>query len=91
MDHIYTFATDGSLLFLLAIALTFVSAFGLLYPLLNRMEARDRFNRIIHEQRRSLFELDQSIQALRAQLGDTPPVVQLTGHYHNLLRQWSEV
>mgnify|MGYP000947088756 CR=1 FL=1 len=56
MDHIYTFATDGSLLFLLAIALTFVSAFGLLYPLLNRMEARDRFNRIIHEQRRSLFE-----------------------------------
>jgi PKHD-type hydroxylase len=43
------------------------------------------------EQRRSLFELDQSIQALRAQLGDTPPVVQLTGHYHNLLRQWSEV
>ena len=43
------------------------------------------------EQRRSLFELDQSIQSLRAQLGDTPAVVQLTGHYHNLLRQWAEV
>ena len=27
---------------------------------------------------------------LRQDLGDTEPVVQLTGTYHNLLRQWAE-
>ena len=42
-------------------------------------------------QRQMLFELDQNIQSLREQLGDTAAVVGLTGHYHNLLRQWSEV
>lgn len=44
------------------------------------------------DQRRSLLlELDQNIQSLRARLGDCPELVGLTGHYHNLLRQWSEV
>lgn len=44
------------------------------------------------DQRRGmLFELDQSIQALRSRLGDTDETVALTGHYHNLLRMWSEV
>lgn len=38
-----------------------------------------------------LFELDQNIQKLRAKLGDTEEVVGLTGHYHNLLRQWAAV
>jgi len=38
-----------------------------------------------------LLELDRNIQALRARLGDCPELVSLTGHYHNLLRQWSEV
>jgi PKHD-type hydroxylase len=38
-----------------------------------------------------LLELDQNIQSLRARLGDCPEMVGLTGHYHNLLRQWSEV
>jgi PKHD-type hydroxylase len=38
-----------------------------------------------------LLELDQNIQSLRARLGDSPEMVGLTGHYHNLLRQWSEV
>ncbi len=41
--------------------------------------------------RRTLFELDQNIQSLRAQVGDNGAVVGLTGHYHNLLREWSEV
>jgi PKHD-type hydroxylase len=42
--------------------------------------------------RRSLlFELDQNIQKLRAKLGDSEEVVGLTGHYHNLLRQWAQV
>ncbi|KQQ30953.1 PKHD-type hydroxylase [Duganella sp. Leaf126] len=40
--------------------------------------------------RAMLFELDQNIQSLRARLGDCPELVGLTGHYHNLLRQWSE-
>jgi PKHD-type hydroxylase len=38
-----------------------------------------------------LLELDQTIQSLRAKVGDSPEMVVLTGHYHNLLRQWSEV
>jgi PKHD-type hydroxylase len=38
-----------------------------------------------------LLDLDRNIQALRTQLGDCPELVGLTGHYHNLLRQWSEV
>lgn len=43
------------------------------------------------DMRRSmLFELDQNIQSLRARLGDCPELVGITGHYHNLLRQWSE-
>jgi PKHD-type hydroxylase len=42
-------------------------------------------------QRTMLFELDQNIQALREQVGDNEAVVGLTGHYHNLLRQWAEV
>jgi PKHD-type hydroxylase len=43
-----------------------------------------------NHQRGMLFELDQNIQTLRAKLGDTPETVALTGHYHNLLRLWSE-
>ena len=41
--------------------------------------------------RTMLFELDQNIQKLRAQLGDNETTVGLTGHYHNLLRMWAEV
>lgn len=42
-------------------------------------------------QRTALYELDQTIQRLRAQLGDSAEVLQLTGHYHNLLRRWAEL
>jgi PKHD-type hydroxylase len=42
-------------------------------------------------QRRMLFELDQNIQRLRERIGDCEEVVGLTGHYHNLLRQWAVV
>ena len=41
--------------------------------------------------RTMLFELDQSIQKLRARIGDCEEVVALTGHYHNLVRQWANV
>lgn len=41
-------------------------------------------------QRGMLYELDQTIQRLRATHGDTAEVTQLTGHYHNLLRMWAE-
>lgn len=41
--------------------------------------------------RTQLHSLDQTIQALRARLGDTPECVSLTAHYHNLLRMWAEV
>nr|WP_199044220.1 Fe2+-dependent dioxygenase [Dyella sp. ASV24] len=41
-------------------------------------------------QRRLLFELDTSIQRLSATGADNDAVLQLTGIYHNLLRQWVE-
>ena len=41
--------------------------------------------------RSMLFELDQNIQALRDKVGDSPEIIGLTGHYHNLLRQWASV
>jgi len=40
--------------------------------------------------RAMLYELDMNIQTLRAKHGDGPELVGLTGHYHNLLRQWAE-
>jgi len=42
--------------------------------------------------RAMLYELDQSVQALTAQLGAADAqVTRLSGIYHNLLRRWSEV
>ena len=41
--------------------------------------------------RAMLLELDQTIVRLRARLGDTDETASLTGHYHNLLRMWSEI
>ncbi len=42
--------------------------------------------------RRSLlFEMDVAIQRLAGPSPDHPSVVQLTGVYHNLLRQWAEM
>lgn len=42
-------------------------------------------------QRTMLYELDQTLQKLRARHGETDEAVALTGHYHNLLRLWAEV
>lgn len=39
-------------------------------------------------QRAMLFDLDQTIQKLRARLGDDAELKSLTAHYHNLLRAW---
>jgi PKHD-type hydroxylase len=41
--------------------------------------------------RRLLFEMDIAIQRLGAENATHPSVVQLTGVYHNLLRQWAEM
>jgi len=41
--------------------------------------------------RRMLFEMDTSIETLRRGDADASAVLQLTGVYHNLLRQWAEV
>lgn len=41
--------------------------------------------------RRILFDLDQAVQRLTAQLGgDDRSVIELTGVYHNLLRSWAD-
>lgn len=42
-------------------------------------------------QRSLLFEMDVAIQRLGAENATHPSVVQLTGVYHNLLRQWAEM
>ena len=43
-------------------------------------------------QRRILFELDQNIQKLTVELSAThEQVISLTGIYHNLLREWSDL
>lgn len=43
-------------------------------------------------QRSLLYDLDNAIQALSAQVGqDDPSMVSLTGTYNNLLRMWAEV
>ena len=41
--------------------------------------------------RAMLFELDQNIQKLRSRVGDCEETIGLTGLYHNLIRQWSQV
>jgi PKHD-type hydroxylase len=40
--------------------------------------------------RNMLFELDMTLLKLRGQLGNTTEIVDLAGHYHNLIRQWSD-
>ncbi len=42
------------------------------------------------QQRRMLYDLDKSIQALSQSDQYSDEVVRLTGVYHNLLREWSE-
>src|SRR5688572_23015886 len=42
-------------------------------------------------QRSLLFDMDVAIQRLGAEHPTHPSVVQLTGVYHNLLRQWAEM
>lgn len=42
-------------------------------------------------QRTLLFDLDTAIQRVSYELPDNPVAVQLTGVYHNLLRQWAEL
>jgi PKHD-type hydroxylase len=42
-------------------------------------------------QRSLLFDLDLAIQRLSADYPNHPSAVQLTGVYHNLLRQWAEL
>jgi PKHD-type hydroxylase len=40
--------------------------------------------------RTMLFQLDNTIQSLRKQVGDSDEVVSLTGIYHNLVRRWAD-
>lgn len=40
--------------------------------------------------RRLLYDMDMALLALRRDVGETDPVVRLTGTYHNLLRRWAE-
>ncbi len=40
--------------------------------------------------RAMLFDLDDAVQGLRKELGDSEHVVSLTGVYHNLVRRWAQ-
>lgn len=42
------------------------------------------------EKRALLFDMDMAIQSLRGKLDDSSEIVQLTGVYHNLMRQWAQ-
>ncbi|GAB3373351.1 Fe2+-dependent dioxygenase [Spongiibacter taiwanensis] len=42
------------------------------------------------EKRSLLFDMDMSIQNLSQGKEDDPAIIQLTGVYHNLLRQWAQ-
>jgi tight adherence protein C len=76
MEQIYQFVSEGNLTVFIAVLFTFLSVFSLLYPLLNKIEARDRYTRIITEQRRSLFE--KARQEDQKKLDDEP--VESSGH-----------
>ena len=42
------------------------------------------------EQRRLLFDLDNTIIGMRNATGDNAATIALTGTYHNLLRMWAD-
>ena len=42
------------------------------------------------ERRSVLYNMDMAIQGLREKVQDSPEIVQLTGVYHNMLRQWAQ-
>ena len=77
----------------------------ILYPAasLHRVEAVTRGERVASffwvqslvrddARRALLFDMDLAIQKLAQTAGqDAPPIVSLTGAYHNLLRMWAEV
>lgn len=41
-------------------------------------------------QRRLLYDMDMALLQLRETVGETEALIQLTGTYHNLLRQWAD-
>ncbi|GFE83061.1 PKHD-type hydroxylase [Steroidobacter agaridevorans] len=41
--------------------------------------------------RELLFQLDTTIQEIRGRFGESDQSVALTGHYHNLLRMWTQL
>ena len=41
--------------------------------------------------RETLYRLDQTIQQIRGKHGESEETVALAGHYHNLLRMWSQI
>lgn len=41
-------------------------------------------------QRRLLYDMDMALLQLRQTVGESDPVIRLTGTYHNLLRRWAE-
>jgi PKHD-type hydroxylase len=44
-----------------------------------------------NSRRSMLFDMDVAIQRLGAEMATHPSTIQLTGVYHNLLRQWAEM
>jgi Flp pilus assembly protein TadB len=71
-DLLWNSITGGNMVLFLAVLFTFLSAFGLIYPFLNRIEARENYKRIIAEQRKSLFERARQEDQVKIDL-DTAP------------------
>lgn len=53
---IHEFVTSGQFTIFLGVFLTFISVFALLVPLINKIEAREKYKSIITDKRRELFE-----------------------------------
>lgn len=56
MDFIYDFVTNGGLTIFLAIVFTFLAVLAMLLPLINKIEAKEKYKDIITDKRRELFE-----------------------------------
>lgn len=72
MDGIYQFITSGQALIFFSVLLTFLAVFGTIYPLMKRIEAKERYRSIVTEQRRQLF--DKAREEDNKKIDDTPAV-----------------
>ncbi len=65
MNGIYGFITGGGMTIFLAVIFTFVSVFAMLLPLINKIEAKEKYKDIITDKRRELFDQARKKDAVK--------------------------